>query len=559
VRLLLNSLPTVFRSRQVPTLNGIVFSFNQQVYNLPDTDTKIWYENRDGWHTYPGLAFENDIVRTETLTGWGINLNVVYENGIVISNSSTGRDPTETGGSNTRVPDQNKTWWYSIREMWQSGLLQFFPEHKDYDQIDWFKINQPYITTTQGSSGSEMNELQRCRLIVEALRPEVRQWLITNKRVGDVVSYLMRANQYSSYVDPFCHRVVVDHPVDFRDPMLTDKALAASITLDTIPPLLKIRVVSDTMEGSTVNESLASHVIRTDEVVGLIRNTATPVRTIVVELEADKPCQFHWVKMQGESTITYQNPEKTLATITIPLQGNFDVAKPDGLLIESNRVEVIAVAHDGTHYSSPVFITEYFPPEIRTERPEIPRMNEIVIYGDDRSVVRLNGEQIILGEGWNVPLSRKVVWQESNVVEVDVTNLGGPGGLIAGLFVGEELHVTDASWQVSLDKVTWTTPTTIAHPGSVWANLGLRIPASWINKGAAWLWHPQATEISTVYFRKTIGAVVPTPEPEPVPTPEPTPEPVPEPTPVPQPVVGDFERRIKALEEVVSKLREALR
>jgi len=39
----------------------------------------------------------------------------------------------------------------------------------------------------------------------------------------------------------------------------------------------------------------------------------------------------------------------------------------------------------------------------------------------------------------------------------------------------------------------------------------------------------------------------------------PEPETEPTPTPVQQPVVGDFERRIKALEEVVSKLREALR
>jgi hypothetical protein len=65
------------------------------------------------------------------------------------------------------------------------------------------------------------------------------------------------------------------------------------------------------------------------------------------------------------------------------------------------------------------------------------------------------------------------------------------------------------------------------------------LPAAWGN--AAWLWHPQATEISTVYFRKTIGAVLP------------------EPVPTPTPVVGDFERRITALESTISKLKDVFR
>jgi hypothetical protein len=528
-----SNTPT-FQSRQVATFNGIVFSFNQQAYSLPDTDTKIWYENRDGNHASPDFQFENTIQQSESGTAWGINVNTAYQNGIVISNSSTGRDPDEAAGSNTRFPDQTKTWWYSIREMWQVGLLQFFPEHKDYDKTDWFKINQPYIVTTQGSSGTELNELQRCRRIVESLRPEVRQWLITNRRVGDVVSYLMRANQYSGYLDPLCHRVVVDSPVDFRNIPQVDLDLAASITLDTMPPLLKIRVVSDTMQGSTVNESLASHVIRTDEVVGLIRNTATPVRTIVVELEADKPCEFQWVKTQGESVITYGNPEKTRATITIPLQGNFDVTKPDGSMIESNRVEVIAVAYDGTHYSSPVFITEYFPPAIRTERK---RMNEIIIHADNSFRLSVNGNQIATGDNWQLRQSTSFAqWQESNTIEVEVSNLGGPGGLLGAVFVGDELHVTDASWQASLDRVNWVAPLVIQHAGSVWAAAGLpAIPASWTAKGIAWLWHPQATETSTVYFRKTIGAVVP------------------EPAPGPQP--GVIAECIADLEAVLSKLR----
>ena len=520
--------------RHVPSFWGGVFSFNQQVYRLPETDSKVWYENRDGWHTN-ATQFENTIVNTDTQTSMGINVNTIYQNGIVVSNSSTARSPDESGGSNTRQPDSNWTGWYCLREMWQAGVLQFFPEYRDYDDVDWFKVNQPYVFTTQGSSGSELNEVERCRRILLALRPEVRQWLIDNKRVGDVVSYLMRSNQYSGYLDPLCHRVVIDG----RNEMPSDIDLAESITLETIPPLLKIKVISDSLEGETPSQKFGACPLRTDEAVGLIRTTSAQVRTIVVELEADRPCQFHWVKCQGESSIVYNNPDKTRATITIPIQGNFDVLKPDSSVIVSNRVEVIAVAHDGTHYSSPVFVTEYFPPAIRTERK---RMNEISIHADNSFKLKVNGDELRSGNDWKSPHTTLVrQWQQINTIEVEVINAGGPGGMLGAVYVGDVLHVTDASWQASLDRVNWVAPSVMSHAGSPWDRERLVLPAAWGN--AAWLWHPQATENSTVYFRKTIGAVLP----EPVPTP------------TPQPVVGDFERRITALESTISKLKDVFR
>ena len=523
-----------YTSRTIATFLGNT-NVNQICYELPTTDSLIWYENRDGWHANYGGAFENTIQTSNNETAWGINLNESYANGIVISNSSTAKGPDEDYGSNTRIPDNGKIWWYLIRELWKSGVIQFFPEHADYDSLDWFKLNQPYVLTTQGSSGSEANEVDRCRKIVSALKPEVRRWLIDKKRVGDVVSYLLRSNQYSGYLDPLSHRVVVDT----SDATQEDINLAASITLDTIPPSLKINVISDSLQGNDTQEIWDSHTVRTDEVVGFIRRTNAQIRTIVVELEANKLCQLHWIKSQGVSAITYDNPEKTRATITIPLQGNFDVAKPDGSIIESNRVELIAVAHDGTHYSSPVFVTEYFPPETRVERK---RMNEIIIHADNSFRLRVNENQIAMGDDWKnryaTPFSQ---WKESNTIEVEVINAGGPGGMLGAVYVGDVLHVTDASWQASLDRVNWVAPSVMSHAGSPWDRERLVLPAAWGN--AAWLWHPQATENSTVYFRKTIGTVLP----EPVPTPE------------PQPVVGDFERRIAALESTISKLKDAFR
>lgn len=490
------------------------YSVNAHRFRLPDTATKVWYENRDRGHATAG-GFENTIETQPGMTDYGPNLNQFYDNGIVLSNSSTAQPATENGGSNTRVADNGWAFWYTMRDAWQSGVLQFLPEHQDYDGTDWFKINQPYVTTTQGSSGSELEELERCRRIVEALRPEVRQWLIDNKRVGDVVAYLMRSNQHNGYLDPLSHRVVTDLR---RGVNQADIDLAASITLDSIPPTLQIRVISDSHDIRNPDGTPATSTIRTPELAGFQRVDATPLRTIVVELSANKPCEFEWIKSQGECTIIYQNPEKSRVTITIPFQTDLSVAKPDGSVIVSNRVEVVAVAFDGTHYSCPVFVTEYFTPEARALRP---RMNEIVIHADNSFRLRVNGNQIATGDNWQfrytTPFSQ---WQATNTIEVEVANLGGPGGLLGAVFVGNELHVTDSSWQASLDRVNWVTPSVLQNAGSVWAAAGLpAIPASWTAKGIVWLWHPQATETSTVWFRKTIGAVTPDPQPEPAPQP----------------------------------------
>jgi hypothetical protein len=511
------------------------YNNSQYIYSLPNTESKIWYENRDGYHADENASglIGNLIESRYGQTSYGINLSDIYLNGIVLSNSSTASPPTENSGSNTRIADRGWSEWYNVRDAWQSGMLQFFPEHGDYDGFDWFKINQPYVFTSNGSSSSEIRMLRRCFSIIQSLRPEVREWLIANKRVGDVVSYLMRSNLFG-YLDPKSHRVVNKSDTWFTE---EDRILAQSITLYSIPPKLEVIVVSDSHDIRGTNGVPTTSTIRTPELAGFQRVDDTPIRTIVVELRSNKPCEFHWIKSQGECTITFQNPEKSLATITIPFQTDFSVEKATGESLLSNRVEVIAVAYDGEHYSSPVFITEYFTPKARQAKP---KMNQIVIYGDDSFVCRINGTELYRGASWNTPLRSAVNWTGNDLIEIDVTNFGGVGGLMAGCWIGEAFHPTDDTWQCSLDKVNWIAPLSTPHARSGWAQYFT--PVAFPQPGSNWLWHPQATENSTVYFRKTIGAVLP----EPVPTP------------TPQPVVNDFEGRIKALEETVSKLRAAL-
>lgn len=518
-----NAVPMTQRSYDAFWRKG-AYSVGVFYRNLPATDSLIWYENRDGFHAVAN-GFENTIQADSTRASFGLNTTEIYTGGIVLSNSSTASNPTEEEGSNTRFADRWWVNWFPMREAWQKGTIQFFPEYRDYDAFDWFKINQPYVITSQGSSGSELNELTRCREMLEATPKEVRRWMIDNARVGDVVSYFMRSNQYDGYLDPLSHRVVVDQGYTID----ADIALAKSLFVDAMPPRLSISVVSDSNDIRDRNNIPTTSTIRTDEIAGFLRIDGTPSRTIEVKLHSDKPCEFHWIKCQGECAITFSDAAKSHARITIPHQCDFPVTKPDGSVLVSNRVEVVAVAFDGKHYSSPVFVTEYFSPQSREARP---RMDEIIVIADDSFELKLNGKELMRGAAWNVPFTKGgIVWNGNDLIEVTVSNKLGDGGLLAGVYVGSQLHMTDASWGCSLDGVAWTKPQVIPHANSGWSKyFGAPFP------NATWIWHSQAKENSTVYFRKRIGQ-----QPEPQPTP------------------SNLEERVAAVEAIIAKLKDALK
>ena len=347
------------KSTNTPVFSAVTgpgFNIGQSIYTLPDTTTKIWHENRDGLHANYEQYFDN-LIRKGDSTSWGINSSEKYMNGIVISNSSTAANASEASGSNTRYLDiANQTLYHAIRDSWRQGCLQFFPEHQDFDAVDWFRVNQPYVFTSQGSSGSEGEEVQRCNDIVKALKPDVREWMIANQRVGDVVAYLMRSNMPGGYLDPKNHQPVLST----KWPAAEDFALAASLTIDTMPPKLSIKLIGDSYEQSDR--------VRTDEVIGLKRVDLTQTRVIEVELICDKAnVHFYWLGLQGVSTI--ERNTKYRATITIPFQSEFEIEAQDGHRLLSNRTDIIAVAHDGNNFSCPVFISEYTTLEARALMP----------------------------------------------------------------------------------------------------------------------------------------------------------------------------------------------
>lgn len=345
-------------------------NFALRSYTLPKA--KVWYENRDGFHS--NSKFENTIYFNESqqqIEASGVESSYRQSlNGsdkyseVVVSNASMAYGASETQGCLARrydrvLAEDGVGWTVYVdhfliaqRELWATCLLFVCPEHTDYDEIDWFKINHPYIFVTQGSSGSDQATVGKLKDIVEAIPDEVLEHLKASKRLGEVVTYLFRSD-IGDYQSPTTHRPV------HRGTGLTaaGKARAAGLTIDSLPPQLRIELVSDSLPNPM------NHLARTAEVIAVRRTDGTASRTLVVRAvgQSNKPLTYRWIINQGQCEIAANGPE---CTITIPMQRDFAV---DGK--QSNRIEVMCLAHDGTHYSCPAMVSEYITPRARLTMP----------------------------------------------------------------------------------------------------------------------------------------------------------------------------------------------
>ena len=485
------SNPAPSESVTVSTWYGGTLSGNTYTYQ-PTPGGAIWHENRDQGHTNYGVHFDNIIQST----GFSLNTNEFYPGSIVLANSSTASAPTESTGSQTRSIDDIELYWYFAQRQWREGYMFFCPEHMDYDARDWFKINNPYHVVSQGSSGSEGEELLRCLAIIKAIRPEVLQWMIDNKRVGDILTYLMRSNQFGGYLDPLVHLPVVNN----WSASQADLDLASSLTISTLPPTLFIKVLNDSLDQRNQWGQPLTTYVRTDEVVGLKRIDNSPTRILEVELIGSKPGMiYHWIKVQGESSISFPNIGNTRATITIPLQSNISVLAQDGHTTISNRVDICAVAYDGLHYSAPIFISEYITPEVRNL---MPHSNEIGVTADNSFICKINGVEKLKGNNWQSFVIGSVDWVEGeNLVEISVINEGGPGGLLVNAFVGEQEYGSDATWEVSRDGTSWSSASVLgSHGMPPWGPISGIKP----NTKAQWIWMSGSPENVSLSFRKII-------------------------------------------------------
>ena len=311
-----------------------------------------YYQNNDGLHTnlsatrFPQLIFLPPQIKFEE----------GYTPGKVIVGNASRAMVSPWPSSFVR--------FYTLGEGFEGdGYLQYInnthywhPEHKDHDLVDYFFGKVPFISNSQGSSGSEMDEITNSFVILAAFQPQVKAIL---KSQGLLMPTLAMISRRARVASDAVYLTGAAHPTAFDNTTETEAMarMANGMEASTIPPMVQLKVVSETYEPvEKWFETLVS-------ICRIFKgNQYTKSITVSAADSFDynnRPLTYTWSVLRGEPSkvrITPLNSLNSVATIEFDYHAE---AAIDGSGRLSNLAEVGVFVHNGSYYSAPGFITDY--------------------------------------------------------------------------------------------------------------------------------------------------------------------------------------------------------
>ncbi|MEQ8786409.1 MAG: hypothetical protein RIC55_08920 [Pirellulaceae bacterium] len=341
-----------------------------------------WYDNRDRGHSdlrmgpYPQLSrIEYSKAELDRRADWAA-ARVVRPH-VTFGNSSTSA-PVTGGGSNPRHYYVAPRGLELLAAQYRGANVYIYPEHRDHDPGhnglgdgygDLYPINTPYLIISQGSSGSDQPFMRALPTTLAALRPEVKRQLVEKGLLAPTLQLLLRSTgrQLEHPLDYLTGRA---HPTVFEGPWVDPLAMAKAahaIRLESLPPLVKLRVVEEeeTVAGRDFfDPAPGERLADTESAIGRLFRGKNRLKQMTVSAEDsldvnDRPLAFTWVVLRGDPQsvrIAPLDDAGARARIEVAFPNRRPVA-PGG--IASNRVDVGVFAHNGAGFSPPAFISFY--------------------------------------------------------------------------------------------------------------------------------------------------------------------------------------------------------
>jgi hypothetical protein len=341
-----------------------------------------WYDNRDGDHSPLDLAPWPQLRRVgysprdvRAHRHWAIQARTLPH--VVFGNSSTSAPP-EAGGSNPRTYYCSTEGLHVLASHYTHNNVYIYPEHRDHDPGhngvgdgygDLYPTNTPYLIVSQGSSGSDQPFMRAIPFTLAAFRPEVKKKLVETGLLTSTLQMILRrtSKRLAGAGDYFTGKA---HPSVFEgewvDPLAMIK-LAHDIRLDSIPPLVRLKVIEETkttpgvdfFEPAGAGEQLADTV----SVIARLWRGRDYRRRMVVSAEGSldvngRPLTFTWALLRGDEKrvrITPRNGAGSVAEIEVSYHERRPIAP--GSPLDSSGVDVGVFAHNGAHPSAPAFVT----------------------------------------------------------------------------------------------------------------------------------------------------------------------------------------------------------
>jgi len=317
------------------------------------------YDNRDSDHTMLNTANHPDV--TYLHLGYGYSgFGTAPEN----------EDPLAPLTGNASLCVTADAGWCEgmVRFMLRSGMsgtfydlytgsnFYWFPEHTDHDAEDLAYYMVPFTNSSQGSSGSEMDEVEKWLYSLAALQPETKTALEEAGLLMPALQMAFRRTRVatdSEYTSPLAHANA------FAD---ADNAheMVRMVNLmqpDRLPPMVQLEVIEETWAAGEQEITTPVAIARHWE-----GDTETPRVMTVSAADSfdanDLPLSYHWVVVRGDPELIQITPlDERRTEVEIEFQWHAaETISVGGAEIVSTLAVVGVFVHNDVYFSAPAFV-----------------------------------------------------------------------------------------------------------------------------------------------------------------------------------------------------------
>lgn len=214
------------------------------------------------------------------------------------------------------------------------------------------------VGISQGSSGSEIDELRSSMHALGALRPAARARLATEGQIWSALQYVSRRTRVdgdAAYLDPFAHPNALANG-DNGTAMIQ---MARAFTEDRLPPAARVEIVEEDFGPGerllTTPESVARVWSGPDATEHFVRVSAMPSVS-----PTGRPLTYHWrvLRAAGDIVVTPEDDEGRTVRIQVTRHAE-ETLMLNGQPRRTSLGVVALFVHDGLYFSPPAFVTSF--------------------------------------------------------------------------------------------------------------------------------------------------------------------------------------------------------
>lgn len=292
---------------------------------------------------------------------------------VVVGNASLAYTTLPGAVSLVRYGMMSQSGANNVYRQYSHNNAYWYPEHRDHDYDrdgDRYHAMTPCVTNSQGSSGSELDEVRRFFWTLAAFRPATKDVLRDANLLMPTIQMIMRrtrAQDDNEYLSGAVHWNAFDN----ADNALDMVELANEMLPDNVPPMVQLRVVDDDYATADRELSFGWNTLQrwyeTPASICRVRRDFQYTHEITVSADSsydvnDLPLTYEWRVIRGApETVRITPLSADRQTVRIEFdQWNGDTIP--GTAIFSSLQVVAVFAHNGSYYSAPAFVTSFQAP-----------------------------------------------------------------------------------------------------------------------------------------------------------------------------------------------------